>query len=291
MTGISKTYELATGPKHPPIDEYAEQCKQQFHQLLKTNPCEPKVQSFLEEHPWLVPGHQTPSGLSGHYPLHCSLIVKPKLPGQEMYIPDFMWIATDSATWFPTLIEIERPDKKVFIQNGSTSAKFNEARNQLERWRSWFNDPTNVHQFISLYGIPGSMRGKTMRLRMFLIFGRRSEFEGNPTRTSHRGSLFLGQDAELLSFDRLEPDTFMSEAITVRAVGQGKYQALWVPPVFTTGPSLADRLLRIEGIPEAIDRNPEIDEDRKDFLKQRIGYWKEWASSPDPKTYSIGDRE
>ena len=293
MTGISKTYKLATGPKHPPIDEYAEQCKQQFHRLLEANPCEPEVQSFLQKHPWLVPGHQRPSGLPGHYPLHGSLIAQPKLPGQESYIPDLMWIATDSEAWFPTLIEIERPDKKIFNQDGSPSANFTRARNQLAQWRSWFNDPTNVDQFIDLYGISGRMGWRMMRLRMILIYGRRSEFEDDPKLTRLRGSLLPGQDEELMSFDRLEPDTFMRDAITAKAVGRGKYQALWVPPVFATGPGpvLANRLLHIEGIPEAIDRNPEIDEDRKDFLKQRIGYWKDQASSLGSGIYSVGDRE
>ena len=126
---------------------------------------------------------------------------------------------------------------------------------------------------------------------MILIYGRRSEFEGNPKLVSRRSSLLSGPDEELMSFDRLEPDTSMSDAITVKAVGQGKFQALWVPPVFTTGPRLAERLLCIEGIPEAIDRNPEIDEDRRHFIKRRIGYWKEWASSPGLRAHNTGHRE
>ena len=79
-----------------------------------------------------------------------------------------------------------------------------------------------------------------------------------------------------MSFDRLEPDISMRGAITVRAVAQGKFQALWVPPVFTTEPTLAERLLHIEEMAEAIDRNPEIDQGRKNFIKRRIRYRKEW---------------
>lgn len=245
----------------------------------------------MEKHPWLVPGHQTPSGTSGHYPLHCSLIAHPKLPGQELYIPDFMWIATHSGAWFPTLIEIERPGKRIFNRDGSTSADFTRARNQLENWRSWFNDSTNVQMFLDLYGIPDLMRRRMRRLHMILIYGRRSEFEGSAKLTSRIGALLPAQDEELMSFDRLGVDTTMSDAITVRAVGGGKFRAVWVPPVFTTGPSLAGRLLHIEGIPEAIDQNPEIEENRKTFIKRRIGYWKEWTSYPGPKGYDASHRE
>ena len=291
MAGVFATYELENGPTHRPIDEYARLSNARFGELLSADPSESEVQAFLEKHPWLIPGHQTPSGTSGHYPLHCSLIAQLKLPGQESYIPDFMWIATHSGAWFPTLIEIERPGKRIFNRDGSTSADFTKARNQLEHWRSWFNDPINVQQFVDLYGIPDLMRRRMRRLHMILIYGRRSEFERNPKLVSRRGSLLLGQDEELMSFDRLRADTSMSDAITVKAIGKGKFQALWLPAVFTIGPMLADRLLKIEGLPDAIDRNPEIDEDRKSFLKRRTGYWKEWASTPGIKGYDSGHRE
>ena len=291
MTRGFATYELKVGPTRPPTDEYAERCNRQFQRLLSTDPSEREVQTFLQKHPWLVPGHRTPSGTSGHGPLHCSLIAQPKLPGRESFIPDFMWIAAHSGAWFPTLIEIERPGKKIFNRDGSTSAYFTKARNQLEHWRSWFNDPTNVQQFLELYGIPQSMRGRTRQLHMILIYGRRSEFEENPTLISRRGALLPGQDEELMSFDRLEADTSMRDAITVRAVGHGRFRALSVLPVFTTGPERADRLLHIEGVSEAINRNPEIDEDRRSFIQRRIGYWREWACSEGAKRYRVGDRE
>ena len=126
---------------------------------------------------------------------------------------------------------------------------------------------------------------------MILIYGRRSEFEENPSLSLHRGSLLNTPGEELMSFDRLKADTTMRDAITVRVVRHGMYRAKWVPPVFTTGPVLAERLLHIDGIVEAINRNPKISEDRKAFLKRRIPYWKKWAMAPGGKGYKIGDRE
>lgn len=291
MAEIFGTYDLQIGPLHVPDHEFAEQSNQQYRQLLSTDPAEPEVQAFLEKHPWLVPGHSTPGVASGHYPLHCALITQPRLPGQDIYIPDFMWIATHSGAWFPTLVEIERPGKRIFNRDGTPSADFSKARNQLNQWRSWFNESTNVEQFLRTYGIPEFMLKRTRRLHMILIYGRRSEFEGNPKLTHQRGSLLPGQDEELMSFDRLMVDTSLRDAITVKSIGHGRYRAIWIPPVFETGPSLAERLLCIEGISEAIDTNPEFDADRKVFLKRRIPYWREWASSPGGKGYNTGHRE
>ena len=147
MTRESHNHEFECCPKHIAIDMYSEQCNQQFRSLLSRDPTELEVQEFLEKHPWLVPGHRTPSGTSGHYPLHCILIAQPKLPGSEVYVPDFMWIATHSGAWYPTLVEIERPGKRIFNKDYNPSAHFTKARNQLAQWRAWFNDPGNVQQF------------------------------------------------------------------------------------------------------------------------------------------------
>lgn len=136
-----------------------------------------KFRSFLERHPSLVPGARTPGSPSGHFPLHCALITQPRLPGFHSRVPDFMWIAVDSGTWYPTLIEIESPDKKLFTRDGQQTAKFSQAKNQLDRWHSWFCNPTNVQQFIELYGIPSSWCNLLNRqLHMILIYGRRAEF-------------------------------------------------------------------------------------------------------------------
>ena len=114
MSSFSVNYDLQVGPPHIAVDEYAISCTEKFSELLCSDPDESAVQEFLEKHPWLVPGHATLGTPSGHFPLHCSLITQPKLPGQHVRFPDFMWIAVHSGAWFPTLIEIERPGKKIY---------------------------------------------------------------------------------------------------------------------------------------------------------------------------------
>ena len=154
----------------------------------------------------------------------------------------------------------------------------------MTEWRSWFQRTANVAQFMDFYGIPPLFRWRTMILHMILIYGRRAEFEEDPKKTGQMASLLPGDDEELMSYDRLRADIYMKNALTIKATGFGKYRAHWVPEVFETEiPELAERFLDIEGLPEAITQNDELDEDRKDFLKQRVAYWKEWAVSSDMK--------
>ena len=294
MGSFSVNYDLQVGPPSISVDEYAEWCTDKFRELLCSDPDEREVQEFLEKHPWLVPGHSTPGSPSGHFPLHCSLIAQPKLPGQHVRFPDFMWIATHSGAWFPTLIEIEKPSKRIYNKDGTPSSHFSQARNQLNQWRSWFTSDANVAQFKEMYGIPDFMLRRHMVLHMILIYGRRSELSDRPELARQRGSLLSG-DEELMSFDRLLGpsyiDTSKRYAVTVRAMGDGRYRAKYVPPVFDLGPTLAERLLMIDGLEEAIEQNPDISNERKMFLQQRIPYWKKWASSPNQGPTRLGDRE
>ena len=244
----------------------------------------------MEQHPILVPGHSTPGSSSGGSPLHCALITQPELPGTPSYRPDFMWIPDHSMAWFPTLIEIEDPRKRFFNKNATPTAVFTQARHQLTQWRTWFDNPSNVQQFVRRYGIPGSITRKRMRPRMILVYGRRQEFEGDATLTGSMGRL-LPEGQELMTYDRLEVDLSMRDAITIRSAGIDKYEAVWIPEIFETGPESADRLRYIVGISEEISRNPAIFAERKAFLHRRIAYWKGWATTDDSRAYIGGDRE
>ena len=240
----------------------------------------------------LLPGAWTPGTKSGHPPLLCAAISQPLLPGLNARIPDFMWISTHSQMWYPTLIEIERPSKKVFTTKGVPSADFTHARNQLAQWRTWFSSPENVQQFIKSYGIPDWMRNtRQMKLHMILVYGRREEVRDAPELSRQRASLLTGSDEELMSFDRLAPDGELRDAITVRAADPGKYEAVCVPPLFRLGPTLADRLLAIDGFERALRTTPLISDPRRDFLTSRIPYWRDWARNGDRGTIHSTDYE
>lgn len=277
----ARTYTQEPGPAAMPFQRYAAECHAKLINLLDREAPEPEVQCFLDRNPCLVPGAWTPGSPPGHYPLHCALISQPRLPSLGSRQPDFMWLATDSLTWYPTLIEIEAPSKRIFTASGVPCSKFTQARNQLAQWRNWFNTPTNVQQFMDSYRIPDTWRhAKTFRIHMILVYGRRQEFQDNPQLSKQRGSLLPGADEELMSYDRLRADEKLKEAVTVRMGPSSRYCAIAVPPVFTLNPAVADRLLHVDGIEKAIDRCDGISVARKKFLRHRLQYWKTWAARP-----------
>ncbi len=279
-------YERAKGPDRMPWDEYAGRAKREYTDLLESDPDEVAVQQCLEENPALAPGAwRSGPAPSGHFPLHCALISQPLLAGLQGRRPDLMWVATDSGTWYPTLIELERPGKKLFTIARVPTAQFTEARNQLAQWRVWFNSPANQQKFIEEYGIPDEWRqSRLMKLHMILVYGRREETDGDPELSRQRASLMTGSDETLMSYDRLEPDKNLDLAITVRAVGSRRYQVLRLPPTFGLMPALSDRLLYIDGFEEALEASPHIRPERRAFLRERLVYSKEWAAAAGRKS-------
>ena len=194
-----------------------------------------------------------------------------------------MMIAKNSAEWRPILIEIESPKKRIFTQGGKTRSEFNRARDQLTEWRAWFNDHSNVDQFNERYGISDyTKRPLRMQIETVLVYGRRSEFDGDHSLTKFRASLMNRSD-RLMSFDRLTDlklnDLDCQIAITIKSTGSGHFKAVWIPETFTLGPEFANSLHYISGIDSAICSNPNISDARKNFLVERIDYWKAWARS------------
>ena len=285
---VHPSEKVAVGTERPAFKPYAARVMGEYKVLLSSGPEERQVQDFFERHPALVPGALTPGGSTGHYPHHCALITQPVLPGFHSRLPDLMWIATHSGTWYPTLIEIESPGKRLFTKRGVPTAAFTQARTQLAQWRSWFQNPINVQQFVELYGVPAEWRrGRGWQLHMILIYGQRSEFEASPKLSSLRGSLMSSHDEELMSFDRLRMDPSLETVITLRALGDGRFEAVWVPETFGTSAAIAKSLRNIEGLAKALDQNGQISDARRVFLKGRMEYWREWAAPPGRKKFSL----
>lgn len=289
---LEPTYTLVEGPPAVDFVTYASQASNDLRSLLRSEPTEAEVQRFLESHPSIVPGACAPDGWTDASPWHDVLISQPTLPGLKARQPDFMWLTTNSDTWFPVLIEIERPSKKIFRRDGVPSSDFTQARNQLAQWRTWFGDPVNQSKFQCDYGIPAPWtRGRAMKLNMILIYGRREEFERDPQLNRQRASLMTGNDERLMSFDRLKPDPRLSDAITALAVGDGRYRAMQVPPTLRLGPLGVERLLVIEGLEKAIDSSKGWSHERSEFVKRRLPYWADWARSEDKGWTSDANRE
>jgi Domain of unknown function (DUF4263) len=289
---LQKTYQILPAPARPSNEEYLSVARREWSALLASEPDERTVQAFFERNPSFLPGGRTPGNPSGHAPFPCAVISQPVLPGLRSKIPDFMWIAKHSATWFPTLIEIERPTKKLFRADGNPTAEFTQAREQLNDWRTWFAKPENQQLFIATYGIPSNFRlGRNMQLHMFLVYGRRDEFENTPHLSEKRSGLLAGTDEDLMSFDRIAPDELLLDMLTVRAEQPGKFRAISAPPLLELGPASEDWLPWIKGVDGELEKTPLISEDRRRFLISRLPYWRDWALNGRGGIVTGGDRE
>ncbi len=291
MNTWTPSYTLRTDAP-PPVQwaSYAESAGDALGRLLQSASDERQIREFLERNPCFVPGAWTPGVKSGHYPLHCALITQPRLVGFDGRQPDFMWIATHSQTWYPTLIKIARPDKAPFTKKGALTAAFTQARHQLAQWGSWLNTAANLEEFVVDYGIEDVYtRYKTLQPRFVLICGRRRGVEDRTELSEKLSDLLPGPNEQVVSYDQLSPDAELSQAITVRAI-PGQYGALHVLPTLTLTPLLADRLLSVTAMEDAIGGCWQMPPERREFLVSRLEYWREWAQQ-EGRTARLNDFE
>jgi hypothetical protein len=257
----------AAGTGRPDTDVYRSGLADVWRQLLDSEASaeEALVHAFLERHPSLLPGPFSVDGTSGHGPYPDALISKPKLPGLTTREPDFMWIATDSATLSPILIEIETPHKQWFYgPRAEIHSNLTHAQGQLAEWRAWFRRGHNSDAFLDYFDVPRELRRRTMMPRYVLIHGRRANYERDPARLAKRAEL-AREDERLMSFDRLSPDRNAVSFPCVKKSEHG-YGVQCVPPSFSTFSGNGD-YQGIEGWDEALSDCPDMTDARREFLR------------------------
>ena len=289
MVTFEITYKMAENPPQPMSwEEYEKRLKSEWEKLLDSDCDEKDIQCFLEKHPCLLPGAFNMKGKSGHYPFPDALISQPCLSGIGERIPDFMWLSTNSLEFEPVLIEIEKPNKKLFKSNKVQTSEFTQAQSQLAEWKRWFNEPANQQVFFDNYDIPYYIRERKLRVSCVLIYGRRSEFEQDKKLNQIRAEL-AREDEFLMSYDRLTPSADARELFTVKKCSDG-YRAIAYPPTYVLSPVLADNYSLVNGKEKVIDNCEWMSPERKEFIKSRLPYWEKWAAREDKGTMK-GERE
>ena len=292
-SGVPHTYELrANPPSGMAWDEYEQRVVAEWTSLLASEEgCdERRVHEFLVRHPSMIPGAYSMTGPSGHSPFPLAVLSESPLSGVGMKVPDFIWLASDSANFMPVFIEIESPRKRWFTKDEVPTHNLIQAVNQLAQWRAWLNLPENAAVFYQSFEIPDYLHlYRTLRPEFVLIYGRREEFEDRPQLTRLRAQ-FEGHGQAVMTFDRLRPakDCSLYLSATKR---NGAYRALAVPATMEIGPNVAEDFARIAAIPEAIQKNEWISEVRRRFLVERLPYWNSWAGIPNRGTVCTRDWE
>jgi hypothetical protein len=143
-----------------------------FRTLLNRKPAENKIQKFLEEHPYMLPGFDD----LHHGPFEG--IVATKLPLGKSFVTDFAYIAANSQTLYFTCVEIESGRKRLFRKDGRFHRDYLDARQQITDWLFWASQHSReaIDCWGSLFnGKPASWL--RVSFRGFLVFGRRDEID------------------------------------------------------------------------------------------------------------------
>ncbi|MBI5099589.1 MAG: DUF4263 domain-containing protein [Nitrospirae bacterium] len=271
---LEKKYKIIKdSPPSISWGQYEKHILGEYKKLLENKAKDEKAfQDFFEKYPCMLPGSFGMLGESGHYPFAASVISQPNLVGLKTKKPDFMWIACDSGTVYPVLIEIEAPSKKWFVSSGKPSEKFNQAQNQLTDWKTWFSNPKHRLLFFDYYAVPSSFYdGKSVILLFVLIIGRRNEFDGKPELSEKRKHLEREHEF-YMTYDRVQPSYKASDLLCCK-VKDRKYKAMSVPATLRLGPVLSGDYCLIHDKESAVKKNSLISRKRKDFLIRRIPYW------------------
>lgn len=270
-------YELHPSPI-PSIfwTTYVLLAQREYDTLLENYPDDEKVfQEFFERNPSFIPGAFELRELSGHLPHLQCLISQPEIGTTYTRKPDFLWLSQDSLTFVPVFIEIEKPSKKTFTKSGQTSADFTQAMDQILEWKSILNTPENQIAFFKKYNLPQELTRKTFKPQFILIYGRRSEYEGNEYLTRKRSEL-QHEDVMIMSYDRLHPIHDIRNMLCANVSntsGNAVYTIKTIPPTFELDARLASDYKEYSGFVDAIDRMEHTTPERKSFLKERFPYW------------------
>ena len=257
----------ATAPGRPDEHTYNELLMTQWHALLDSPASreERLVHTFLEHHPSLLPGSASVDGDSGHAAYPMGVITRPKLPGLSDREPDFIWLATDSESLYPVLIEIETPHKQWFYGNrAEIHSDLTHAQGQLAEWRAWFSRGSNQSAFLDAYEIPPDLRRRRLSPRFVLVHGRRGDYENSQLRQMKRAEL-AREDERLMSFDRLNPAKWGVLYSCLRKRQDG-YEVVAVPPALTIFND-GEHYRAAHGWGRAIDGCVDMPSARRDYLK------------------------
>ena len=174
--------------------------KNEYLTLLDGTPKEQKLQSFLENHTRFIPRE-----FVQNHGIHLSLVLR-KLAFGADYKTDFFYFSKSSDDWNAVFIELEKPSSRFFRRGSSRfHSDFTQALEQINQWKAWFRSDQNKGTFLSMVSaihVPAHMASNPTFNKYVLVFGRRSEYEGNKERRQLIGAQET-DDFKIITFDSL----------------------------------------------------------------------------------------
>lgn len=278
-----KTLEPDRDPLRPQAIEwtkYADAVLSQWYDLLSCNPEESQVQQFLELHPAMIPGGSGDIGPGGHHGSQMSAVFRrPTLKGAgRSFEPDFMWVTRSSGLVTPILIEIEKPSKRWFLDNGRPTAHFRDAHDQLNDWRSWFSRDENLALFRSAFLFGDLHADRPLEPQFVLIYGRQSEFElggghSHPYDLRHKRDSQRAEGETFMTFDSIRPRYDHANSVTVTMTAASGPRPFAFSPVYGTDAHTGADALTLGDPSEALERSVMMSPERKSYLARRWDHW------------------
>jgi hypothetical protein len=150
----------------------------EYKNVLTSKPSEQTMQDFLEQHSELIPLEW----MLGHG-LHFDMVIS-KLRINTTLTCDFAYLTKNTGRWYIVLIELEKPSKRIFLEDRKQvhfGAEFNDALGQIESWRSQLRrESAEVKRKLNPLMI--HMSGNPISFKFILVYGRDSEIGGNEER-------------------------------------------------------------------------------------------------------------
>jgi hypothetical protein len=192
---------------------------------------EQEIQNYLEGRSELIP---TPHRLNHH--LHLKAIIS-KFPLGSRFITDYVYITKSSDCWRIVFVELEVPDKTIFTNSSNqinTTAKFNEALNQIRNWQAYLNKHRQeVIKQLEPLMVPPNMRRNPVELCFELVYGRSAE-KNTEERNRHIKLLSEQSNIKIMTYDTLlsyyENDLIFKKDIMSYKQGKFYYKNLVTKP-------------------------------------------------------------
>ncbi len=181
------------------VREEVSALKEEYLALLDKKEREQVYQAYIERNTRLIP-----RDFEQNHGISCGIVLR-KLSFGADYKSDFFYLSKSTVLWHAVHIEIEKPSSKYFKEGSNTfHPDFEHAMNQVVDWRAWLirdNEAAFRSQMSALL-IPTHMGRNPIEHKFVVVYGRRSEYDGNPTRRSKIAAL-QKDDLRIISFDSL----------------------------------------------------------------------------------------
>lgn len=145
---------------------------QEFSGMIDKRSTEPPIQTFLEQHPYLLPGLGT-----FHHGPYAGIVVS-KFPLGNDFVTDFAFVSSNSQMLRLICVEIESARKNLFRKDGAFNRDYIDARQQIVDWLHWANqNPTQAIDCWRPLLNRKHLLYCTVQYQGFLVMGRRSDID------------------------------------------------------------------------------------------------------------------